>query len=68
MANFLDIMCEAYEKGILLDGSGNAERYYTFGAFVNLSGSKPEDFIYNPDMCKCTIPSDKDSVLKCEDK
>lgn len=36
--NFNDIVKSAYEQGILLDGCGLDERYYTFGAFTDYGG------------------------------
>lgn len=45
MSNFNNIRKNAYEMGILLDGCGTDERYYTFGAYVDLCGATPEELM-----------------------
>lgn len=51
MSNFNDIIKNAYELGILLDGCGTDERYYTFGSYVDLCGASPKELM--PKCCCC---------------
>lgn len=44
----------------------NPDEIYNFGTHIDLSGSKPEDFVLNFDMCDCTLPPDDESVLNCQ--
>lgn len=52
--SFNDIAKSAYDKGILLDGCGIEERYYTFGAFTDYCG-------LDVDTLKCMCGYSKDN-------
>lgn len=45
MGNFNEIIKNANELGILLDGCGTDERYYNFGAYIDLCGASPEELM-----------------------
>lgn len=55
MSNFNDIIKNAHDLGILLDGCGKDERYYTFGSYVDLCGASPEELM--PKCCCCNNTS-----------
>ena len=51
MSNYNDIIKNAHNLGILLDGCGKDERYYTFGSYIDLCGASPKELM--PKCCCC---------------
>lgn len=58
MGNFNEIIKKAKYEGFLLDGCGTDERYYTFGAFIDLCGATPEELM--PKCCGESSSSSSD--------